>query len=169
MHSYVMALIPPNCYAEKFIEEIMKKYDQNREVPEYECKCDLCEDREKPDPECNWCKGTGINKTTFNPHGHWDYYSIGGRWDGSVCDITWEGGGTPMDRLSDNIITVSRLKRDLESHPSDIVTHRSWITLGRYHKNRKWFSFSDNQRMKMINTIYDTYADFQAVGLDCHV
>ena len=30
MHSYVIALIPPNCYVEKFIEEIMKKYDQNR-------------------------------------------------------------------------------------------------------------------------------------------
>ena len=27
-----------------------------------------------------------------------------------------------MDRLSDNIITVDRLKRDLKNHPSAIVT-----------------------------------------------
>ena len=74
-----------------------------------------------------------------------------------------------MDRLSDNIITVDRLKRDLKSHPAAIVTHRSWITLNSYYKNRKWFKLSDDQRMKMINVIYDRYVDFQAVGLDCHV
>ena len=76
----------------------MKKYDQNREVPEYE-RVNVIYVRIEKNPILNvtGVKERELNKTTFNhDHGHWDYYSIGGRWDGSICGITWKEEKAPL-------------------------------------------------------------------------
>ena len=39
-------------------------------------------DVDKFDPECESCEGAGIKSTTRNPNGHWDWFSVGGRWHG---------------------------------------------------------------------------------------
>ncbi len=39
-------------------------------------------DKNKPNPDCEDCKGTGIRQTTYNPMSKWDWYKIGGRWTG---------------------------------------------------------------------------------------
>lgn len=33
------------------------------------------------------CGGTGVNPTTYNPDSKWDWYSIGGRWDGNLTEL----------------------------------------------------------------------------------
>lgn len=38
----------------------------------------------KPDPACEDCKGTGRRETTYNPKSKWDYWLIGGRWQGAM-------------------------------------------------------------------------------------
>jgi hypothetical protein len=38
------------------------------------------------DSDCDTCKGTGVRRTTSNPQGHWDWYSIGGRWMGRFAE-----------------------------------------------------------------------------------
>lgn len=38
--------------------------------------------RDAPDPACASCGGTGVRTTTYNPQSKWDWYSIGGRWNG---------------------------------------------------------------------------------------
>lgn len=38
----------------------------------------------KPGPECTECKGTGKYETTYNPNSKWDWWVIGGRWNGSI-------------------------------------------------------------------------------------
>lgn len=38
--------------------------------------------KDKPDPECEECKGSGIDTTTYNPKSKWDWWQIGGRWSG---------------------------------------------------------------------------------------
>ena len=39
----------------------------------------------KPSPDCDECEGTGTVKTTRNPDGRWDWYQIGGRWNGYLA------------------------------------------------------------------------------------
>lgn len=36
----------------------------------------------KPDPKCEECHGSGIEKSTYNPKSKWDWWVIGGRWTG---------------------------------------------------------------------------------------
>jgi hypothetical protein len=57
-----------------FIKEII---DRDKELTESEEVAKI-----GPDPECEACHGTGLRKTTRNPNGKWDWYSIGGRWSG---------------------------------------------------------------------------------------
>jgi hypothetical protein len=49
----------------------------------------------KPDPECETCHGSGIEKATFNPRGYWDWYVVGGRW------TNFFGGDSEYDPLQD--------------------------------------------------------------------
>ncbi len=37
---------------------------------------------QKPNPQCEDCHGSGKRQTTYNPDSQWDYWTIGGRWDG---------------------------------------------------------------------------------------
>lgn len=37
---------------------------------------------QKPDPQCEDCHGFGQRLTTYNPNSQWDWWTIGGRWDG---------------------------------------------------------------------------------------
>lgn len=37
---------------------------------------------QKPDPDCAECHGSGQRPTTYNPDSRWDWWTIGGRWDG---------------------------------------------------------------------------------------
>lgn len=38
----------------------------------------------KPDSSCENCHGTGKYKSTYNPKSKWDWYVIGGRWEGCL-------------------------------------------------------------------------------------
>lgn len=37
---------------------------------------------QQPDPACKECEGTGSRLTTYNPDSQWDWWVIGGCWDG---------------------------------------------------------------------------------------
>lgn len=67
----------------------------------------------KPDRGCEDCRGTGERETTYNPASKWDWYVIGGRWNGvldqydptkdernyEVCRLC-RGTGKRMDKLA---------------------------------------------------------------------
>lgn len=38
--------------------------------------------KDSPAPDCEDCKGTGTRMTTYNPKSKWDWWTIGGRWNG---------------------------------------------------------------------------------------
>jgi hypothetical protein len=47
--------------------------------------------KNKPDPDCHYedgsgCNGTGQVMSTYNPDFKWDWYAIGGRWNGYLND-----------------------------------------------------------------------------------
>ena len=39
---------------------------------------------QKPQASCEDCQGTGIRTSEANPEGYWDWWVIGGRWDGML-------------------------------------------------------------------------------------
>ena len=41
---------------------------------------------QKPRHDCESCNGTGTYMTTYNPKSQWDWYRVGGRWDGSLIE-----------------------------------------------------------------------------------
>lgn len=41
-------------------------------------------DRDQADAECDECRGSGETQTTSNPQGYWDWWCIGGRWNGML-------------------------------------------------------------------------------------
>jgi len=42
------------------------------------------DDRDSPDADCDLCCGTGAETVTHNPNGKWDWFRVGGRWDGWI-------------------------------------------------------------------------------------
>lgn len=43
-------------------------------------------DKDKPDPDCVECNGTGIVQSTYNTESKWDWWTVGGRWTGLFSD-----------------------------------------------------------------------------------
>lgn len=42
--------------------------------------------KDKPDPSCEDCEGSGWRESTYNPKSKWDWWQIGGRWTGYLGD-----------------------------------------------------------------------------------
>jgi len=73
---------------------------------------------QKPDPACKECHGTGNRLTTYNPDSQWDWWVIGGRWDGWLHPS--------------NVVPVSDLLPVLEGTPFALVTpDGAWHQQGR--------------------------------------
>jgi hypothetical protein len=58
-------------------EYIKPWFDKQKELED-----SLVKKFKKPDPKCEECNGTGLEKSTRNPQSKWDWYSLGGRWTG---------------------------------------------------------------------------------------
>ena len=96
-HALVTVIIPKNTKdIEAKVTELLAPYDESTSVEEYKVDC-WCIDKGKPDPKCIECKGTGQHKTNYNPRSKWDWWVIGGRFDGKVSKSgkprTSEDGG----------------------------------------------------------------------------
>jgi|ETNvirnome_2_300_1030623.scaffolds.fasta_scaffold00194_8 hypothetical protein len=79
--------------------------------------------------DCEDCNGTGSRLTTYNPNSKWDWYDIGGRWDGCISGEAREsedGGfnfGEHYRQLEHNMRTVESMLEDEKPFiPFAIVT-----------------------------------------------
>lgn len=43
-------------------------------------------EKDSPEHDCDACSGTGQRPMTYNPKSKWDWYVIGGRWEGLIPD-----------------------------------------------------------------------------------
>jgi len=70
----------------------------------------------KPSPDCEECEGTGWYMTICNPDGKWDWYQVGGRWDGML---------NGLNQMSvDELIKV--YEKEEAMLPTAIVTDYDW-------------------------------------------
>lgn len=66
--------------------------------------------KDQPEADCEDCKGTGTRLTTYNPKSKWDWWTIGGRWNG-YFDSRYDPRSDP-DNLEPCYICGGTGKRD---------------------------------------------------------
>jgi hypothetical protein len=77
------------------VEKLLFRFSEEFEVKPYFEECDCVVESTtffnkrnkrygKADPSCDECKGTGRMKTTYNEFACFDWWEIGGRWDGHL-------------------------------------------------------------------------------------
>lgn len=136
------------------IDRLLSPYDENIEVEEY------TNDEGLP--------------STYNPKSKWDYWVIGGRWNGEIRNAPRDDGvgfnfGEEFHQLSENIIRVKELDHKLV--PFAVVTPD-----GNWHERGKmgWWAMVrdekpdddwENEVMKLIQSHQDCWA----IGVDCHI
>lgn len=110
--------------------------------------------KSKHDPECFMCRGTGTYRSTRNPESKWDWFEIGGRWDGEI----------PGNR-----VLASKLSNDLLPHA--VVTPD-----GKWHEQGEmgWWgmSFGDKPEEEWREKVRRLFLEFKeslAVAVDCHI
>lgn len=72
----------------------------------------------KPDPDCDNCQGSGTYPSTYNPKSKWDWWCIGGRWDGLITGLTTESEDDGLnfeqshESIENNVTDVKNLTSD---------------------------------------------------------
>lgn len=117
---------------------------------------------EKPFPSCDACNGTGTMTTTYNKYACFDWWQIGGAWDGDL------GADTPKaSSIRRNCTLVRRLPRGY--YLFAIVTpngewHEQWHFMAAKRSEKKeialWEKFHDKLLKKYSKNLF--------VLIDCH-
>lgn len=125
-----------------------------------------------PKPDCETCGGTGVYETTSNPDSFWDWWVIGGRWDG------WIYGREHQEKSSDEhgfnfgeehhtVKNNSRPVREIPLgedgewfYPYAIVTPDDGFHTGGYEGGKVW--------LDEVKQLYSAHPDCIAVAVDCH-
>lgn len=149
----------------------------------------------KADPECEECGGTGKRQSTYNPNSKWDWWSYGGRWNGTIRgayrgdqdtieSITGRPGvgfnfGDEYRQFGENVINVSDYCALLEN-PETREDVRSFAVLtpdGQWLEKGSmgWWGMVANESdaddwIDCLISTFDQYRDgYVAVGLDLHI
>lgn len=136
----------------------------------------------KPAPDCDECNGTGIYLSQCNPDTRWDWWVIGGRWDGYLfgpkqqeasCDK--EGGfnfGDEHHTPENNCRPVAAIPID-DTHyvPFAILTpENEWVEQG---EMGMWANVSNEKDFAqwhgIVKDVLAKYPEHLAVAVDCHI
>ncbi len=112
----------------------------------------------QPDENCEDCEGSGVIRSTYNPEAKWDWWSIGGRWNGLLI-----GNRDELSNIIENNMLPVRdlLTRDIdELIPYAIVTPDRW----RDRENK-----SDEEWRQEAKEILEAHEEYMAVACDLHI
>jgi hypothetical protein len=132
-------------------------------------------EKDKPDPECTICEGTGTYRSERNPDSKWDWFVIGGRYNGEITraprsDEKGFNFGDDFHRLNENMIQVRKLLPLTDNDvPFAIVTPD-----GQWHEKGElgWWGTVSDKRDDWIavgKTILEEHKDCFAIGVDYHI
>lgn len=108
----------------------------------------------KSDPSCDECKGSGVVQSQYNPKSKWDWWVIGGRWDGFIQQVE-RHNGDPFYQYSDaakqvanNVRDVGSLKRAMRNR--DAVPFAIVAASGEWHQRGEmgWFGQASDEKSK---------------------
>jgi len=108
--------------------------------------------KEAPSPSCLLCGGLGHYETERNPMGRWDYWLVGGRFDGVICG-TWHPDVSRYEHgaIANNLKRVHQMRTQLweliKLTPDKLVIPQA-IVLG-----EKWYEFEDTQAPEWVGDL----------------
>jgi len=135
---------------------------------------------ESATPDCEECQGTGLVKTTYNPKSKWDWWVVGGRWNGQINDNyagDGDGGfnfGSAFHQLEKNSIPTTNLIKLMDydrNLPFAIIDQNgNWFEKG----EMGWWASVSNEKppeewKDIVIEILKKNANTIAVGLDLHI
>lgn len=132
----------------------------------------------KPDWNCENCSGTGQRVTRYNPKSKWDYWVVGGRYNGRLYNKT----GKPDDLADvedDNLISIRAYMQAYHNAGDDFNTISMFAFVdkdGMWHErgHMGWWAMVSNEKdpeaweaeiVNLLNASIDDYL----VSLDCHI
>ncbi|MDG6987695.1 MAG: hypothetical protein JRN21_00010 [Nitrososphaerota archaeon] len=122
--------------------------------------------RSSPDSKCEFCLGTGKCKTVYNPKGEWDWWRVGGRWDGAIQgkpqDYDGHGNVFGEGHLEHNISTP-KFMLDHDIIPAAIVTPDGVWHEEDFENFEGWARWSVRAKSILSNNL-----ETLAVGIDIH-
>ena len=115
------------------------------------------------DPKCDECHGKGLRTTTANPKGHWDWFEIGGRWDGFVHQMA------TGRKLNQNFVRITKANYKKFSGYAVVDAKGTWHSKGKMG----WFGISHDsmQEKRWTRTqhaLFKKHIGYLVVGVDCH-
>ena len=142
MHYYAVVIMPKGKRVTKArVDQLMRRYDENLEVEEHAVDCFECDGGALADyaeEPCPSCGGDGTVRSRSNPDGKWDWYVIGGRWNGVLDDMPEENAYQDKTKKAQG--RVADIILDTDKYPHTIVTPD-----GGWHE-RKWLKTHDEPR-----------------------
>ena len=113
--------------------------------------------------------------STYNPRSKWDYWIIGGRWNGAIRNAPRDDGNggfnfsSEFHHLAENILPASELDHDLGCF-AVVTPDGAWHEKGRMGW---WAVVSDEKADETwdveVRRLIATHQDCYMVGLDCHI
>lgn len=140
--------------------------------------------KETPESDCTDCKGSGEVQTDYNPDSKWDWWVIGGRWDGSIQGLNLNKGASwervfseEARRLNNNIRKIDdAFLKELRSHPQELTPFAVLTPDGDWHEKGEmgWFAMVSNEKDKgsWVEEVVELLAKYKeswAVGCDLHI
>jgi hypothetical protein len=151
------------------------------------CAFETDPERNDPNPSCEECSGGGKRKTTRNPHAKWDWYEVGGRWDGVIQDGTDtpapEGDCFPKPQDGKYPFeTPEGLHRNVKIVSSVLVQHPEWYPFAVLTPDKGWFERGEmgwwgivsnekpkDEWAKQSREIMSHYPDHILILVDVHI
>lgn len=127
-----------------------------------------------PDSTCEECKGTGKITTTYNPNSKWDWWVVGGRWDGWLTGMenpSKDNGfnfGEEHHTLGFNSQPATKCRPD--DPPFAFVLDGEWHEQGKMG----WFGMSSDEMSEEDWKAYwekhlKENPNHLVVAVDCHI
>jgi hypothetical protein len=197
MHSSTFVMIPEHGDINDLVARALEPFSEDFQVPEYKRYLDPTEivvmathyKLKKTDSKKlathmeDWCGCLGgvderglFAVSTLNPRARWDWYVIGGRWDGAVLGHLTRHDPYDETRAQQNVILSAALAGApylTEWLPHSVVTPE-----GSWHERETlvvegWMKWrletkDDAAWLREVRGVLETFPDHRVVGVDIH-
>jgi len=153
-----------------------KKYYRPRMDWEKERAAELSPDVQA-DKDCEECSGTGTRRSTYNPDSKWDWWRVGGRWDGAIRalpaledeDRGFNFGGK-FESTERNVTTTDAVLEKGISPFAILTPDGAWHESG----EMGWWGIVTDRKDEAtwdetVKAILRAYPGHLAVGCDLHI